>query len=36
VEDRCLLSTYNVPVDLGTLGASSLQSAATAINNATG
>src|SRR5262245_14757278 len=36
VEDRCLLSSYNVPIDLGTLGASNLRSGATAINNATG
>ena len=36
VEDRCLLSVYNVPIDLGTLGASNLQSGATAINNTTG
>jgi probable HAF family extracellular repeat protein len=35
-EDRCLLSSYNVPIDLGTLGASNLQSSATAINNTTG
>ena len=26
VEDRCLLSSYSLPVDLGTLGASNLQS----------
>ena len=32
VEVRCLLSSYNVPVDLGTLGDSNLQSSATAIN----
>jgi probable HAF family extracellular repeat protein len=36
VENRCLLSSYNVPIDLGTLGASSLQSGASAINNVTG
>ena len=29
VEDRCLLSSYSLPVDLGTLGASNLQSSAT-------
>jgi probable HAF family extracellular repeat protein len=36
IEDRCLLSSYNVPIDLGTLGASNLRSGATSINNATG
>src|SRR5262245_24714913 len=37
VEDRCLLSSYNVPIDLGTLGASTnLHSVANAINNTTG
>jgi probable HAF family extracellular repeat protein len=36
VEDRCLLSSYNLPIDLGTLGASNLQSSATAITNSTG
>ena len=36
MEDRCLLSSYSLPVDLGTLGASNLQSSALAINNTTG
>src|SRR3954452_13991343 len=36
VEERCLLSSYNVPIDLGTLGASNLRSSAGAINNASG
>jgi probable HAF family extracellular repeat protein len=36
VEDRCLLSIYNLPIDLGTLGTSILQSHATAINSTTG
>ena len=36
VEVRCLLSSYNVPIDLGTLGASNLRSSAWAINNTTG
>src|SRR5262249_1217020 len=35
-EDRCLLSSYNIPIDLGTLGDSNLQSNANAINNTTG
>src|SRR5262245_25247362 len=36
VEDRRLLSAYNLPIDLGTLGDSNLQSSATAISNTTG
>jgi probable HAF family extracellular repeat protein len=36
VEDRCLLSGYNTPIDLGTLAAPGLTSNAYAINNTTG
>src|SRR5262245_18246539 len=36
MEARCLLRTYNVPIDLGTIGAAILRVSATSVNTTTG